>query len=92
MRTATLFLAVALATGCAGRRILTVEDGPGDAGSRTTVLSTVESFSIPVIGFNQARVVYWECGEKGGQLVCRQTCDVKDDEGEKIMCRKLTVF
>lgn len=91
MRTASLFLAVALASGCAGRKLISVEDGPGGVG-RTTVLATIETKSVPIIGFNSAKLVYWECGESGGGLVCRQTCDVKDDEGDKLMCQKLTAF
>lgn len=84
-------LALALTTGCAGRTILSVEDGPGSTSARTTVLSTVESFSIPGI-YTSAKMVFWECGESGGGLVCRKTCDVKDDEGDKLLCRKLTAF
>lgn len=90
MRGLALFLA--LASGCAGRTIVSIEDGPSGTGARTTVISTVESFTIPVINFNKAKKVFWECGESGGGLVCKQVCDVKDDEGDILACQKLTVF
>jgi hypothetical protein len=92
MRHAPLLLAMIVAQGCAGRRIVSIEDGPSGTGARTTVLSTVESFSIPVIGFNSAKKVFWECGEAAGGLVCKQVCDVKDDEGDILACQKLTPF
>ena len=88
MRT-VLWASLALfASGCMGRQILTVEDS--DAGGGTTIISTIESKNYLL--FSSAKLVWWECGESGGGLVCEKRCDVRDDTGDRLNCNKLTPF
>ena len=78
---ASLFLG-----GCQGRMLLTVKDGPS-GGSRTTVLSTLDTVNYIIMG--TAKIVYWECGETADGLSCKKTCDLKDDEGDMLLCNRL---
>lgn len=81
---------ILLASGCSGRMISSVENGYGPAASRTVILSTLETKNFVVYG--EAKHVWWECAEKGGGLVCRRTCDIRDDEGDVLACQKFTTF
>lgn len=89
MKHLTLVLACALAlTGCMSREILSIEDGPPSGAGQTTVLTTydVQKYFL----FGVAKRVYWECSNTGSGLVCAQTCDVKDDEGDILACPTVT--
>lgn len=89
MRSLFLWAGLALlSSGCAGRQILSVEDA--DAGGGTTIISTIESKNYLL--FASAKLVWWECGESAGGLVCEKRCDVRDDTGDMLKCNKLTVF
>lgn len=84
MRAAMLLM---LLTGCMTRQILQIEDGPDQGAGTTTVLTTLDMKNYLVFGVTKR--VYWECANSGSGLVCEQTCDVKDDEGEMLLCPKL---
>ena len=80
-------LAVALLftlSGCAGRMIVAVEDGPGIDATRTTLLRTNETKSYGIFAIN--KVVFWECADRDGSLHCQKSCDIKDDEGQRLAC------
>ncbi|TNE91394.1 MAG: hypothetical protein EP330_05350 [Deltaproteobacteria bacterium] len=83
-----LLLVALLSTGCTYRYIQSVEDGPtSDMGTRTTVLRTVDTKDFVLL--RQTKIVHWECADSGNGLTCRQTCDVKDDQGELLACPKM---
>lgn len=87
LRNALLLAAIALSsTGCMKRFILTVQDGPSGGLERSTILQTYDQ------GFLVTKWVYWECDEKEEKLVCKKVCDVKDDQGEKLLCPRVSVF
>lgn len=87
---AALLAAIALSTsGCFSRYLLTVEDGPSE-GTRTTIVKTFD-YNNNVI-FRVRKWVYWECREDGQGLYCEKRCDVKDDEGDKLLCQKSVGF
>lgn len=75
-----------LLSGCAGRQLLSVKDGPS-GGNRTTVMKTLDTMNYIVMG--TAKIVFWECGETAEGLSCKQTCDVKDDQGDMLSCQRL---
>jgi len=79
-------LGAALLGGCQGRQLIHVEDGPS-GGNRTTVVETLDTAYYVVFG--TAKLVYWECGQEGDGLTCKKTCDVKDDQGDKVLCQRL---
>lgn len=89
-RLVILALALAAATGCSSRALLSVQDGPGAAGSRTTILKTLDTKYYVVYG--TAKFVFWECREEGGGLVCEKRCDVKDDQGDMVRCQQIQSF
>ena len=84
-RTLLLLALGAALAGCAGRRLVRVEDGPTDDGRRTTLLTTVDSTSY--LFFTRSKLVFWECAEDPTGLVCKKACDVKDDQGDKVACQ-----
>ena len=86
----TFAVGLALATGCSSRALLSVADGPGAAGTRTTIMQTLDTKYYVVWG--QAKFVYWECREEGGGLVCEKRCDVKDDQGDMVRCQTVSSF
>ncbi len=88
IRVALLTCGLILATGCAGRMIVSVEDAPGGGG--TTIIKTLDSKSFVLWGFT--KTVWWECGESGDGLVCEKRCDVRDDTGDRLACNKTQVF
>ncbi|MCO4748146.1 MAG: hypothetical protein KC912_25355 [Proteobacteria bacterium] len=80
-----LLAAMVLSSGCSYRFIQSIEDGPSAMdGTRTTVLRTYDTKRWVIL--NQQKIVHWECAEDAQGLTCRQTCDVKDDEGELLAC------
>lgn len=85
-----LLSALALSSGCSSRYLLSVQDGPSDAGARTTVLTTLDTKNYVVVAW--AKYVFWECQEEGDGIVCEKRCDVKDDQGEKVECQKFQVL
>lgn len=66
-------------TGCTIHYLSNVTDSP--TGNLTMVETNDVLFPI---GFGKHR--YWECTETDGKLVCKRTCDTKNESGEKITC------
>lgn len=74
--------ALVAATGCLSRTVLGVEDS---LDGQTTIINTFDVTNYVV--FAKAKYVYWECAGTGDALNCVKRCDVKDDEGEKLLCK-----
>lgn len=89
--TAFLLLCLTVLPGCFSRYILTVNDGITDnPANRSTVVQTLD---VKTVFFVQTiRWVYWECGQSGRDLSCTKICDVRDDEGDKLLCPRATSF
>lgn len=79
VRFAVLGALLASGTGCTIHYLVDVTDNA--AGTMTMVETNDVLFPL---GFGKHR--YWECTEKEGKLVCKRTCDTKDESGEKITC------
>lgn len=80
----TMGLAGAMLSGCFSRQIVAIEDGPTSGAAQTTLLTTVEIRNYLLFGVTKR--VFWECGQAGAALSCEQVCDVKNDEGDRLMC------
>lgn len=90
MRTALFVGLLGLASGCMGRALTSVENGYGDEGGRNVVLQTVETKNYWL--YAEAKIVWWDCLDDGKSLTCKKTCDVKDDEGDKLLCQRVSSF
>ena len=82
---------VLLTSGCTTRYIYGVQGTPisTDAGRPSTIVQVAETTwyaFIPVM-----KDVYYECRNDGGKLDCVRTCDVKNEEGEKVKCMPIFV-
>jgi hypothetical protein len=67
-------------TGCTIHYLADVTDSP--TGNMTMVQTN--DVLWPFVQFAKHR--YWECTEEDGSLVCKRTCDTKNEAGEKILC------
>jgi len=85
---ALLGLGLAGTPACTSRQILSVEDAPGGGG--TTILTTLDVKNYVIWG--QAKYVFWECGSDTDGMHCVKRCDVRDDQGDKLLCQSTATF
>ena len=89
MKRTTIALLVATvlgATGCMSRTLLDVQDA---VDGNTTILTTLDVKNYVFLA--QAKYVFWECSDNDGSLTCTKRCDVRDDEGDKVICQKFFI-
>ena len=74
-------------SGCTLRYVLGVQDTPvaTASGQATTILQVRETTWYAV--FPHIQMVYYECGKDGDVLDCVRTCNVNNEEGDRIRCR-----